>query len=641
MSNNSNIQNDIHNYTERIHQLEQTLIKQKTHIQKMEMTNKRLHEIISKHGLNVNNTSIGFFLPSEFKNLWEKLIKTELPDALEFYIDDPILLANISQDIFNIIYNITSQMINLKVNTILNSLNINVTNTEEQRQMLTRFIPFFQEHFAKILHLDEHTLQIIKSQIADTTMEYDFAWKKENLQNEMQKQEFNCMLNTFFCIVSYMLLHEPALTVDVVPFKERKLKFMFYNKKSADIIDGFANEDMPCVIILQPPLLRGQFAFKGMKPAVCTLGNKVDENILEECELNKKMFNNYSKSTNNTPILSKGNIEGVVMNEPWKSSQKPQSNTFRVMNGIGKGSFDNKKEAKKVLEKTLPKKKLKLEIPCDEDNTTSKEEMKVSNNNDNSNTNKEKNNISVNNGNNFVLKTKKNKKENVSMDNKALKHKVLLQNQIKNNNNNNNIHNNKEFHFKINNYNEQNYSHINNNNIHKAIPPSMPMKKTIPNNSFSLYINKNPNTTTFPKEHTFIPSSATKTKQHYNLFNHNEHPYISCDYSRQYTNEKYFKVNETKPPIASLKQISLSYRNTQRSEPNQRDNKIGLHLFMKRTFNSNFKSNNFMANEIKINELKKKYQIETSIENEKTNEIPKHTERENYKSFIKHFQHMI
>ena len=85
----------------------------------------------------------------------------------------------------------------------------------------------------------------------------------------------------------------------------------------------------------------------------------------------------------------------------------------------------------------------------------------------------------------------------------------------------------------------------------------------------------------------------------------------------------------------------MSYRNTQRSEPNQRDNKIGLHLFMKKTFNSNFKSNNFMANEIKINELKKKYQIETSIENEKTNEIPKHTERENYKSFIKHFQHMI
>ena len=105
MSNNSNIQNDNHNYKERIHQLEQTLIKQKTHIQKMETTNRRLHELISKHGLNVNNTSIGFFLPSEFKNLWEKLIKTELPDALEFYIDDPILVANISQDIFSIIYN--------------------------------------------------------------------------------------------------------------------------------------------------------------------------------------------------------------------------------------------------------------------------------------------------------------------------------------------------------------------------------------------------------------------------------------------------------------------------------------------------------------------------------------------------------
>ena len=42
-----------------------------------------------------------------------------------------------------------------------------------------------------------------------------------------------------------------------------------------------------------------------------------------------------------------------------------------------------------------------------------------------------------------------------------------------------------------------------------------------------------------------------------------------------------------------------------------------------------------------ITEIDKNFKIETSIENEKTNEIPKHTERENYKSFIKHFQHMI
>ena len=384
----SNTAPEISTYQQRIIQLESTLIQHKSQIQKMELTNKRLHEIISKHGLNINNTSVGFFLPSEFKNLWEKLIKTELPDALDSYIDDPVLLANLSQDIFVITYNQTSDMINSKVNLILKSLNIKATTVEERRQILTKFIPFFQEHFSEILHLDNETIELIKHKITVVTREYDFIWKKENLHIEMNKQEFNSMLNTFFCIASYMLLHEPELTVDVVPFKERKIMYMFYNKKYADIIDGFANEEIPCIVILQPPLLRGQYAFKGMKPAVCALNElHVNDNVIEECEKNKKMFNNNNnntpcKSTNNTPILNKITIDTVEMIETWKSSQKPQSNVFRVMNGLSKGnnsndnsnsnSSNNKKiEAKRLLAQTLPKgkeKKLELELPEEDDN---------------------------------------------------------------------------------------------------------------------------------------------------------------------------------------------------------------------------------------------------------------------------------
>ena len=385
---NNNIP-EISTYQQRIIQLESTLIQHKSQIQKMELTNKRLHEIISKHGLNINNTSVGFFLPSEFKNLWEKLIKTELPDALDSYIDDPVLLANLSQDIFVITYNQTSDMINSKVNLILKSLNIKATTVEERRQILTKFIPFFQEHFSEILHLDNETIELIKHKITVVTKEYDFIWKKENLHIEMNKQEFNSMLNTFFCIASYMLLHEPELTVDVVPFKERKIMYMFYNKKYADIIDGFANEEIPCIVILQPPLLRGQYAFKGMKPAVCALNElHVNDNVIEECEKNKKVFNNNNnntpcKSTNNTPILNKITIDTVEMIETWKSSQKPQSNVFRVMNGLGKGNSSNdnsnsnsnsnnkKIEAKRLLAQTLPKgkeKKLELELPEEDDN---------------------------------------------------------------------------------------------------------------------------------------------------------------------------------------------------------------------------------------------------------------------------------
>ena len=395
---NPQLENEISAYQERIVQLESTLIQHKSQIQKMELTNKRLHEVISKHGLNINNTSVGFFLPSEFKSLWEKLIKTELPDALDFYIEDPVLLANLSQDIFVIIYNQTSDMINAKVNLILKSLNIKATTAEEKRQILTKFIPFFQEHFAEILHLDSETIELIKHKIAVVTKEYDFIWKKENLNGEMNKREFNSMLNTFFCIASYMLLHEPELTVDVLPYKQRKLMYIFYNKKYADIIDGFANDEIPCIIILQPPLLRGQYAFKGMKPAVCALNDlNVNENIIEECEKNKKLFNSTPcKSTNNTPILNKITIDTVEMIETWKSSQKPQSNVFRVMNGLGKTnpSDNNKKiEAKRLLAQTLPKtkeKKLELELPEDDnenDNNNSNSNNNSNNNNNNSNSN--------------------------------------------------------------------------------------------------------------------------------------------------------------------------------------------------------------------------------------------------------------
>jgi len=120
----------------------------------------------------------------------------------------------------------------------------------------------------------------------------------------------------------YMILHDPILTLNINKYNERQPTYLFYNKNNLMNIEGFGSEQTPCVIIVPPPLLRNNFPYMGIKPAVyCIKKSDVNEKIMSECEKNKipnspshkqekTMINN--KSAQNLTSLSSSITNNVV-----------------------------------------------------------------------------------------------------------------------------------------------------------------------------------------------------------------------------------------------------------------------------------------------------------------------------------------
>ena len=122
-------------YKTKYTEMSNEIAKYEAEIKKLETSNKKLQELVSKNAQNINNTSIAFFLPSEFKNLWDKLIKTELLEAFDSYINDYVTVSNLSQDLFLITYKQTEELIHKKINSILDCLNIKNTSNEQMNKM--------------------------------------------------------------------------------------------------------------------------------------------------------------------------------------------------------------------------------------------------------------------------------------------------------------------------------------------------------------------------------------------------------------------------------------------------------------------------------------------------------------------------
>lgn len=304
-----NEKEEINYYKNKCSQIESEISKYEAQIKKLENANKKLQELVSKNSQNINNTSIAFFLPSEFKNLWDKLIKTELLEAFDFYINEYNLVSNLSQDLFLIMYHETENLIHFKINTILESLNIKTTSTEQMNKIIQKFLPFFQEHLFEIFFLSEDLSKKMKSELVKISSTYTIKVDQTQLMNECNKNQFTMLMKSFFSVCLYMLLHEPVLTLNIKQYSQRVSKYMYYNKKEMIIIEGFPVDQTPCVLILPPPMLRKKFPFNGMKPAFYAL-SEANSTIINECEKYKKE-NSGSKSTASTPITNKINNDFI------------------------------------------------------------------------------------------------------------------------------------------------------------------------------------------------------------------------------------------------------------------------------------------------------------------------------------------
>ena len=532
-------------YKTKYTEMSNEIAKYEAEIKKLETSNKKLQELVSKNAQNINNTSIAFFLPSEFKNLWDKLIKTELLEAFDSYINDYVTVSNLSQDLFLITYKQTEELIHKKINSILDCLNIKNTSNEQMNKIISKFLPFFQEHLFEIFNVSNEIESNIKTELLNIASTYKIKIDIQQLSDEINKDQFKMLLSSFFSVSLYMLLHDPILTLSISPYQQRTNEYMYYSKKDMIIIEGFPNESTPCMLILPPPMLRKKFPFNGMKPAYYAL-NDSDQSILNECERKKKEATT-SKSTANTPIENKISNDYIAIENSSKSGAKALNNNkgFLLMNGL-----------------ISTKKELILDIPSDKEDE-----------------NKQIASSSTKNKETF---TKSLLKDNSGIDN------------IFNKANNSNYYD-----FKLN-------SERTNSRKQYELPNRNIPSQTV-NTSYNLYLtntNSVPNINRPSTSHvlSFNNSIQPQLVQKKNLYHIPSFNIVRNKEMRSRSKEKENTVND-------INYYQYKKRETYTPYHNSNDSSFRYSNYLTNNGNSYVTSNKYITNEMKVNELKMKYHI--------------------------------
>lgn len=532
-------------YKTKYTEMSNEIAKYEAEIKKLETSNKKLQELVSKNAQNINNTSIAFFLPSEFKNLWDKLIKTELLEAFDSYINDYVTVSNLSQDLFLITYKQTEELIHKKINSILDCLNIKNTSNEQMNKIISKFLPFFQEHLFEIFNVSNEIESNIKTELLNIASTYKIKIDIQQLSDEINKDQFKMLLSSFFSVSLYMLLHDPILTLSISPYQQRTNEYMYYSKKDMIIIEGFPNESTPCMLILPPPMLRKKFPFNGMKPAYYAL-NDSDQSILNECERKKKEATT-SKSTANTPIENKISNDYIAIENSSKSGAKALNNNkgFLLMNGL-----------------ISTKKELILDIPSDKEDE-----------------NKQIASSSTKNKETF---TKSLMKDNSGIDN------------IFNKANNSNYYD-----FKLN-------SERTNSRKQYELPNRNIPSQTV-NTSYNLYLtntNSVPNINRPSTSHvlSFNNSIQPQLVQKKNLYHIPSFNIVRNKEMRSRSKEKENTVND-------INYYQYKKRETYTPYHNSNDSSFRYSNYLSNNGNSYVTSNKYITNEMKVNELKMKYHI--------------------------------
>ena len=532
-------------YKTKYTEMSNEIAKYEAEIKKLETSNKKLQELVSKNAQNINNTSIAFFLPSEFKNLWDKLIKTELLEAFDSYINDYVTVSNLSQDLFLITYKQTEELIHKKINSILDCLNIKNTSNEQMNKIISKFLPFFQEHLFEIFNVSNEIESNIKTELLNIASTYKIKIDIQQLSDEINKDQFKMLLSSFFSVSLYMLLHDPILTLSISPYQQRTNEYMYYSKKDMIIIEGFPNESTPCMLILPPPMLRKKFPFNGMKPAYYALSDS-DQSILNECERKKKEATT-SKSTANTPIENKISNDYIAIENSSKSGAKALNNNkgFLLMNGL-----------------ISTKKELILDIPSDKEDE-----------------NKQIASSSTKNKETF---TKSLMKDNSGIDN------------IFNKANNSNYYD-----FKLN-------SERTNSRKQYELPNRNIPSQTV-NTSYNLYLtntNSVPNINRPSTSHvlSFNNSIQPQLVQKKNLYHIPSFNIVRNKEMRSRSKEKENTVND-------INYYQYKKRETYTPYHNSNDSSFRYSNYLTNNGNSYVTSNKYITNEMKVNELKMKYHI--------------------------------
>ena len=358
-----NKEEELEYYKKNFNELKKNILQYETRIKILENSNKKLQKSMNENKRGGNNTSVQFFLPSEFKKLWENLTETELLAPFDNFIDNYIFISHICQDLTNLTYFETKNIIDKKFNSLLFCLDIKINSDEEKKLIFSKFIPLFQEHFFDIFKLKNENIENIKNKLINISNLYTFNFDKNDLKESIKDKQFNILLKSLFDLCLHMLLHDPLLTFNILPYEKRKINYYYYNKKEFQSIEGFGNEKTPCLIILPPPLLKNSFPFNGMKYAVYLIENpsldiiqkcdkfkKENDLILQNNLEEKKSKNDNKKNYNNIIELKneKNNEIKDVENYQFNINLLLNNNEKKIKDKIINFSNNNEKELNEI-----------------------------------------------------------------------------------------------------------------------------------------------------------------------------------------------------------------------------------------------------------------------------------------------------
>ena len=277
---------------------------------------------------NTNNTSIPFFLPSEFKLNWENMLKDQLMESFENIFDDYIWLTHIFQDTFITTYTHTNSLIQNKLKNILEILNLKDNNSEN---FLNRFRSLFQDYFQLIFVFNDEFFNCVKNNLLICIEKYNDCNRLNDIKKDINSRYFHILIQSLFKLSIYMLLHDPLINLNIKQYEERKIEYHFFNKNLFLTVEGFGKDRTPCAVLLNPPTFKNNFIFQGIKPAIYCLSPVINNDVIEECEISEKAKIKTKENDYNTDKEYNLTFIKEIKNESKSLSSNLQSQNISVL----------------------------------------------------------------------------------------------------------------------------------------------------------------------------------------------------------------------------------------------------------------------------------------------------------------------
>ena len=318
---------------ERIEQLEKQVNRLQIENAKKDKQIQKLQEDLQVYMKPQNNTSTDFPWPNEFKKSWENLVSTILMDTFDNIYLNSSLLSIVVNIIVKNTFTIAKEHINNKIKALLMCLNISDHSDETIRDFFVKFQSLiFQQYYKSLFQFSDDVNNEI---IIKTRKEIEGCGDINsndmlNINKDLNAEQIVKFIKEMYALCIYMHLHDPPLSVKT----SNVLEYRYFSKTAFINIEGFPKENSACLIILHPPQLKSEIAFKGMKPAVYIVENPSEE-IISKCEESRESNNSilkqnaYANTTTPTLYSTNANLTNPS-SMTKKNSPKADSSSSNV-----------------------------------------------------------------------------------------------------------------------------------------------------------------------------------------------------------------------------------------------------------------------------------------------------------------------